>query len=246
MTLGATIGEILPLAVGVALFPIPAIAVLLLLSTQHARANGIGFAAGWMIGVAAAITTVALLTDTASADMDLDTSAFVTWLKLLLGVGLLLLSLRQWRGRPSPGEDPQMPGWMKRIDGFSAGKAFRTGVMLSAANPKNIAIMVAAGGAIAQNALGFAHMAIALGLFTSVASVTTAGPVLYYLLGGERAMLVMDGAKRWMIQNSTTIMCVLLMILGVILVGNGIRGLSGSHWGAATHEISLQIWKRST
>jgi hypothetical protein len=50
--MGAAIGQILPLAVGVALSPVPIIAVALMLMSQRARLNGPLFVIGWLIGLA--------------------------------------------------------------------------------------------------------------------------------------------------------------------------------------------------
>jgi Sap, sulfolipid-1-addressing protein len=50
--IGAAIGQILPLAVGVALSPVPIIAVALMLMSQRARLNGPLFVIGWLIGLA--------------------------------------------------------------------------------------------------------------------------------------------------------------------------------------------------
>jgi hypothetical protein len=44
--MGTVIGQILPLAIGVALSPLPIIAVILILTTPAGRANGIAFTGG--------------------------------------------------------------------------------------------------------------------------------------------------------------------------------------------------------
>ncbi|GAA4234139.1 hypothetical protein GCM10022254_38320 [Actinomadura meridiana] len=51
--MGEVIGDVLPLAVGVAISPIPIIAVILMLLTPWARATGLGFLGGWTAGIAA-------------------------------------------------------------------------------------------------------------------------------------------------------------------------------------------------
>jgi hypothetical protein len=48
---GQAIGQILPLAVGVGLSPIPIIAVVVMLGTPRARANGPAFMVGWLVGL---------------------------------------------------------------------------------------------------------------------------------------------------------------------------------------------------
>jgi hypothetical protein len=50
--MGQAIGQILSFAVGVALSPVPIIAVILMLVTPRARANGPAFVVGWLVGLA--------------------------------------------------------------------------------------------------------------------------------------------------------------------------------------------------
>jgi Sap, sulfolipid-1-addressing protein len=47
--MGEAVGQSLPLAVGVALSPVPIIAVVLMLTTPRARANGPAFVVGWLL-----------------------------------------------------------------------------------------------------------------------------------------------------------------------------------------------------
>ncbi|HUK72944.1 MAG TPA: GAP family protein [Streptosporangiaceae bacterium] len=49
--MGQAIGGSLPLAIGIALSPIPIIAVVLMLTTPRARANGPAFVLGWLLGL---------------------------------------------------------------------------------------------------------------------------------------------------------------------------------------------------
>ena len=46
--MGEAIGQVLPMAVGVALSPIPIIAVVLMLVTPRAKVNGPMFIVGWL------------------------------------------------------------------------------------------------------------------------------------------------------------------------------------------------------
>ena len=51
--MGQAIGGSLATALGIAISPIPIIAVVLMLTTPRARANGPAFLAGWLIGLGA-------------------------------------------------------------------------------------------------------------------------------------------------------------------------------------------------
>lgn len=219
------LSDILPLAVGMAVFPIPIVTVIMLLFSSNGRANGLGFVAGWILGVAVPLSGVALVADGAGADTDPGTYAIASWINLLLGAGLLFLAFRQWQRRPAPGQEPEMPRWMKSIYGFTPRKAFKTALLLTAVNPKNLALAAAAGGTIGKFGLPAAETIVAVLVFTAVASVTVAAPVLYYLGGGERAKRVMKDIERWLIRRSGALMAVILLVLGTVLMSHAVRDL---------------------
>ena len=102
--MGQAIGDLLPSAIGVALSPVPIIAVILILATPKARSNGPAFAAGWVLGLVI-VSVIVLLVAGGSDDPDSGSSTAVDVIKLLLGVLFLVMALMQWRGRPQPGEE---------------------------------------------------------------------------------------------------------------------------------------------
>jgi hypothetical protein len=53
--MGQAIGGSLPLAIGIAISPIPIIAVVLMLTTPRAKTNGPAFLLGWLLGLGDAI-----------------------------------------------------------------------------------------------------------------------------------------------------------------------------------------------
>jgi hypothetical protein len=63
---GDAIGQTLPMAVGVALSPIPIVAVVLMLVTERAQVNGPAFVLGWLIGLV--IVGVIVLSVSSGAD----------------------------------------------------------------------------------------------------------------------------------------------------------------------------------
>ena len=63
----------------------------------------------------------------------------------MVGALLLVLALRNWRNRPAPGEQPDMPKWMDGIDRLAPGRAPGLGVLLAGVNPKNLALTVGRG-----------------------------------------------------------------------------------------------------
>jgi hypothetical protein len=51
--MGQAIGDVLPLAVAVAVVPVPIIAVVLLVGSERGRANGLAFLVAWAVRPAA-------------------------------------------------------------------------------------------------------------------------------------------------------------------------------------------------
>ncbi len=222
--MGQAIGDLLPSAIGVALSPVPIIAVILMLGTPKARSNGPAFAIGWVIGLVAVSVIVLLLASDAD-DTDSGASTAVDWIKLLIGVLFLLMAIKQWQGRPKEGQQAEMPKWMDAIDGFTAPKSVGLGILLSGVNPKNLALTLAAAASIAQAGLSGGESAIAVGVFVIIGSLTVAGPVLYYLLVPSSAGLLGE-IKQFMSAHNAVIMFVLLLVLGGKLLGSGIAGLT--------------------
>jgi threonine/homoserine/homoserine lactone efflux protein len=218
------IGQVLPSAVGVALSPVPIIAVILMLGTPRARSNGPAFAIGWLAGLVIVSAVVVVVTN--GADDPVSTAATgVNWVQVAIGVLLLVFAHRQWSKRPHPGEEPPMPAWMARLDTFDAIKALGLGALLSGVNPKNLALTVAASASIAQAGLGGGETTAAIAVFVVIGSLTVVGPVLYFLIAPSSAARPLESMKQFMADHNAVIMMVLLLILGVKVLGQGIGGL---------------------
>jgi threonine/homoserine/homoserine lactone efflux protein len=225
-TMGQAIGQILAFAVGVAISPLPIIGVVLMLATPRARANGLAFLLGWVLGLAILGTVVLLVSSGANASSGGEPAKWVSVLKLALGALLLLAALKQWRGRPAGDEHGELPKWMQAIDGFGAGKAFGMGALLAAVNPKNFLMTIGAGAAIAQTGIGAGQQAGTLAIFILIASLGVGAPVAIFFALGDRSVKVLSELKDWMSSNNAAIMAVLLLVIGAKLIGDGITGLS--------------------
>ena len=223
---GEAIGQILPLAVGVAVSPVPIIAVILMLVTPRARMNGPAFVLGWLGGLAAVGVIVLAIASPADANDDGEPATWVSVLKLALGLLLVVVALREWRGRPRGGEQAATPKWMGAIDAFTPPKAGGAGAVLSGANPKNLLLAVAAAAAIAQTGISGGEQAVAYAVFAVIATIGVAAPVLIYFALGDRARPILDDLKAWMGRNNAVIMAVLCLVIGAKLVGDAISGFS--------------------
>ena len=226
--MGQAIGQILPTAIGVAISPLPIVAVVLMLVTPRGRANGPAFVVGWCVGLAAIGAIVISAAGSAGATDDGAPATWVSWLKLILGVLLLLLvAARQWKARPVGSEEPATPKWMGALDGFSPVKALGAGVVLSALNPKNLLLAIAGAAVVAQAELSTGEETLTWAVFILVASIGVATPVVIAVGMGDRSRGLLDRLKTWLARENTVIMAVLLLVIGVKLIGDAISGFSG-------------------
>ncbi|MCX4757221.1 GAP family protein [Kitasatospora purpeofusca] len=220
------IGEVLTFAIGVAISPVPIIAVILMLFSHRAKVNGPMFLAGWVVALGAVSSIVYLVSDAGDASTDSTAADGVSWAQIVFGVLLLLLAGRSWRNRPAPGSEPRMPPWMAGIDAFTPGKAFGLGVLLAGVNPKNLLLAAGAGSALAVVGPSTTEAVVSLIVFVVVGSLTIAGPVLFHLTGGDRAKASLDLAKGWLSVHNDAVMTVLFLVFGVNLIAKGIPPLT--------------------
>ena len=224
--MGKAIGEILPYAVAASITVSAIVGIILMLVTPKAKTNGTAFAVGYVLGFALVGTIVIVLAGGKDYSSGSGPTQTVSIIKLLLGLLLLVAAVREWRGRPRKGATPTMPKWMGTIDSFTAGKSFGLGVLLSAVNPKNLAMSLAAGLAIAQAAIPTGQEVVVLIIYIVVGASTVLAPVVVYFAMGDRAAAILHGWRKWLEENNAVVTAVVLIVLAAVLIGKGITGLS--------------------
>ena len=91
-------------------------------------------------------------------------------LKLVLGVLLLLVAVKQWRGRPREGEAGALPKWMQTIDSFTPAARSACGCALGH-QPEEPLLTVGAAAAIAQTGIDTGEQAVALAVFIVIGTL---------------------------------------------------------------------------
>ena len=220
--MGSVIGEILPLAVGIAISPIPIIAAILMLLSPKAKATSVGFLVGWLAGILVAVVLFTLLSSVLPRQDSSGSSPVSGVIKIILGALLLFLAAKQWRARPAEGEQAAMPKWMSAIDSMTAIKGLGLGFLLSAVNPKNLLLGISAGVIIGDGNLSLGDAVLVIVVFVLIAGCTVLIPVVGYLIASTRMAGPLDRLREWLVDNNATIMAVLLLVIGVSVIGKGI------------------------
>jgi threonine/homoserine/homoserine lactone efflux protein len=219
------LGQILPLAVAVSISPVQIIAVILLLFSERPRANAAALVVGFVVGVAGVLGVLVLAASTADLAAGTDESTGVAWGRMVLGVLLLAAAVRKFRSRPGPGDPPSMPSWMEGMQSFSPGRSLVTGAALGAANPKMVAMALAAAATIASAGLPGDENALVIAVYTAIATVGVAAPLVAAVAMGDRSGPVLDAWRDWLVDNNATVMAVLFLVFGVVLIGQGLQSI---------------------
>lgn len=224
--MGPAISDILPFALGIAISPIPIIAVILILFSSRARVNGPAFLLGWLVGLSLVCLIVTLAASALDVGTDSSANDGASTFKVVLGILLILGALRKWRGRPAPGAEAPLPAWMSAVESFSPIRSVGLGVLCSGLNPKCLVFGAAAATTVAQANLSTSDTVIALAVFVVLSTLTIIIPIVYSLVGGDTAKTTLEGWKAWLAANNAAVMAVLFLVFGVVLLAQGTGRLS--------------------
>ncbi|TCM17132.1 Sap-like sulfolipid-1-addressing protein [Novosphingobium sp. PhB165] len=219
------IGELLPLAVGLSISPLPIIAMIVLLMSPKAPISAPAFMLGWMIAIAAALILFGSLAGLGFGKGG--SGGIVAAVKMALGAGLLLLALMEWRARPRRGETAQLPHWLEAVERMGPFAAGGLGFGIYAANPKNLTVGIAAGVAFGQTRLPPGQAALVCLVYVLIAASTVVVPVIGYFVARERVRPWLDEMRDWLTQHNAAVMAVLLLIVGAMMFGKGVSSLAG-------------------
>lgn len=222
-SMGDAIGAVLPLAVGIAISPIPIIAAILLLVSPKARTAGAGFALGWIVGILTVVVLFLVFGAVIPSPTVGGTRPVPGGIHLVAGIVLIGLSVRQFRSAARTRDhDRELPAWMRAIDRLGFWDALGLGVLLAAVNPKNLLLGAAAGIALGSSGVRVSEAAVAIAVYVLVAASTILVPIIGVLVAGDRAHQPLGTLRAWLERENTVIMGFVLLILGVVVLSKGI------------------------
>lgn len=207
-------------AVALLLAALPVVLVTLVLATKRPASVSRAFLGGWTLGLAVVGGAVIAFVDLSEPGGP--SPRWVGTAKVVLGVLLLALAARKWSARPRDGGAPDIPKWMAAVESLTTAKAFGLAFLMAAANPKNVVITAASAIAIADATARVFDQIVALTVFVVVGSLGLATPAIVRRALGDRSAPVLDAADRWMARNSAAVMATVLVLLGTVLVVNGL------------------------
>src|SRR5882757_1347747 len=218
----AVLGQLIPLALVVAMSPLTIIpAIVLVLQSDRARPTGLTFMSGWLLGLAAT-TAVFVQLPRLLDGLNRPAPTWAAWVRIAVGIALVALSVWRWVTRH---QVTKQPAWLSRLSRMTPAGAAAVGVGLILVNPKVLVMNAAAGLVIGTAGVGVPGAWLAVAYYTVLAGSTVLVPILAYAVAGERVDDQLERVKRWMERQHAVLMAGFLAVVGLLLVYTGIRAV---------------------
>jgi hypothetical protein len=213
-------GQLVPLALVVALSPFSVIPPLLLvLHAPRPRPTGLAFALGWLVGLGLT-TAVFVQLPRALGGADQTSQTWSAYARIGIGIALVVGGVARWLTR---GRAASSPAWLNSLAKIRTPIALLLGLVLPLINPKFLFANAAAGLSIGTEALSAGGVWTALVGYTALAGSTVALPILAYAVAPGRFDPVLVRAKDWIDRRHAELTAVILVVIGIVLLYQGIR-----------------------
>lgn len=216
---------LIPLALVIAVSPLSIIPAVLVLHAPQPRPAGLAFLGGWLLGLVAQ-TVLFVEASGALGGMHKSPPTWASWLRVVLGSALILFGVYRWVTRHRQTESP---AWMRSFSTMRPRRAAITGLVLTVIRVEVLLMCLAAGLAIGTADLHDVDKLSAGIVFVAVSASTVAIPILAYAAAGHRLDSTMEKIKDWMEKHNAALLAVILVLIGLMVLHNGIRALVDSH-----------------
>jgi hypothetical protein len=207
------VNDLIPLAVVIAIEPLPVIGFILVLSTEGGIRNGAAFIAAWLACLVTIIVATLALTGGEPVEPRSAPGAVASVVEIALGLALVGYAI--WRIRRPPRESTP-PAWLSRLDELRPLGAATLGVLLQPWP------LVAAGAiAVLEADLSDAAAVAQLVAFALVATSSLLAMELYSIFAADRAGARLDGLRSWLDRHREPGITVIALVVGGYLIVEG-------------------------
>lgn len=198
--------------------------VILLLISDRGWHNGLGYALGYISGYTIiGVAAVLLGYNTPKSDSD-DSSMVWSILFLVFGVLLLWLTVRNWRKKPTEGNQ-EPPRFFSLLDTITPVRAYFIGAMVTVINFKNLAIFLSAVSIVLFSELVLSAKIVIVLLDALIFCASVLIPVAIYLAFPKTAAERLNWIKQTLENYSRPISIWIPLIFGLIFLLRGISSL---------------------
>jgi hypothetical protein len=209
--------DLIIIGLAITLEPIPLTAFMLILLAKGGTKKGAAFIFGWLLSLAIVVSITVLVTGNKPPKPNTAPSLGALAAKILIGVILILIAVRQRRRMGKPRPPKKQPKWQTGLDNMSPWFAIGLAPLTQPWG------LVAAGVAVIVEAkLTSWENYVALFLFCVVATAIYIALELYAAFRPERAQAFLGRIRNWIDTHTDQVIVVVSLVVGLWLVGKSI------------------------
>jgi threonine/homoserine/homoserine lactone efflux protein len=209
--------DLILIGLAITLEPIPLTAFILVLASKGGVRKGAAFIFGWLLSLAVVVALTILVTGNKPPKPNTAPSLAALAVKILIGVVLVIIAVRQWRRMGKPKKPKKTPKWQTGIDNMSPWFAIALGPLTQPWG------LVAAGVAVITEAkLSSWQSYIALFLFCVIATVTYLVMEIYAGFWPEQTQAFLTRTRTWIDTHTDQVIIVVSLALGFYLIAKSI------------------------
>ena len=209
--------DLVLIGLAITLEPIPLTAFVLILASKGGTRKGAAFIFGWLLSLTIVMAGTILITGNKPPKSSTAPSLAALAVKILIGVVLVLIAVRQWRNMGKPKKPKKTPKWQTGIDNMSPWYALGLAPLTQPWG------LVAAGVATIMEAkLSSWQSYLALFLFCLVATAIYLAMELYATFRPEKCAAFLTSTRTWIDTHTDQVIIVVSLALGIWLVGKSI------------------------
>lgn len=215
---------ILLLGLMASLSPATIVVFILILRTNRATSNAPAFLLGWAFSLTVVFVASYALGSSRTSQHGSGRTA-VEVLELVMGLALVVLAVRQWRRRDEPASDATggvSTRFASRMKGLGPGGAVAVGIL-----KQPWAITAAAAVVVVDHHSNVSLTIVAFACFTVVSTATVGWIYLTFARSPEQAQAELAALQERVAAAGPALVAVAALVVGLLLVYDGITGLTG-------------------
>lgn len=219
----AALGHILPVAVAVAFSSVPIMATILILLSPNRSRSGLTFLIGWVVGLVVTVIAFTVLAHVVPASSPRASQIAIGIALIVIGLALVAFAIVLWRrGARTPSTG--IPRWLSAVGSLGPWSALGLAFVLNL-RPKAILLSVAAGLSLRGDDLTVGETWIVIGVYTVISASSVAIPIIASLVAPQRTEKWLVGARAWVAANNRIVSILIMIMVGVVIIGNGLTRL---------------------
>jgi threonine/homoserine/homoserine lactone efflux protein len=209
--------DLIFIGLAITLEPIPLTAFILVLASKGGVRKGAGFIFGWLVSLAIVVALTLVVTGNKPPKPNTAPSLAALAVKILIGVVLVLIAVRQWRRMGRPKKPKKTPKWQTGIDNMSPWYAMGLAPLVQPWG------LVAAGVAVITEAkLSTWESYIVLFAFCVISVLTYLVMEIYAGFRPEKTQAFLARTRAWIDTHTDQVIIVVSLLLGFWLIGKSI------------------------